>query len=163
MGVSFPTLSLAGPPTDGVNEVQSITAGGTWSSGTFTLTVPLTTEETDPITFAATAAQVAAALNALPSFADTEVSAAGGPLPATPINVTFIGPQTGGKDLDLMTGDVTSIVGAGHTITIAEETAGVRGSYRGVQGGAVLMDTTNARVYQNSGNAQTPVWAEYTP
>jgi hypothetical protein len=79
----------------GVNEVQSLVAtGGT--AGTFTLT--FIGQTTAPIAFDATAAEVQAALEALSNVNPGDIVAAGGPLPATPVTLTF-GGQYAGQDV----------------------------------------------------------------
>lgn len=53
-------------PTNGVDEIQLLTGGGTISGGTFTITFGADT--TDPIDWEATAAEVQAALELLPGI-----------------------------------------------------------------------------------------------
>ena len=60
----------------GTNEVQTITASGTWTSGTFTLTFQGQT--TAPIAFDATAADIVTALNLLSNIDSGDVTATGG-------------------------------------------------------------------------------------
>lgn len=67
-----------------VSEVQTLTPSGTISGGTFTLTARGYT--TSALPFGATAAQIAAALNALPGVF---CSATGGPISTTAVVVTF--------------------------------------------------------------------------
>jgi len=72
------------PATPGTSEVQSVAiAGGPPTTGTFVLTV--NGVASDPIPFNATAAQVNGALNNAPATA----VASGGPLPASPITLTW--------------------------------------------------------------------------
>ena len=42
--------------------------------------------------------------------------------------------------------------------TSDDTTAGVLGDFRGVDAGAFLVDTTNKKVYKNTGTAYIPVW-----
>ena len=73
---------------DAVDEVQTITITGTPTGGTFTLT--LNGETTGDIDWDASAADVQAALVALPGVEDGDVVCTDGPLPAT-VTVTFGG------------------------------------------------------------------------
>lgn len=76
-----------GPLSAGTAEVQTVTITGTPTGGTFTLTY--SGQTTAPIAFNATAAQVEAALEALPNLDTDEVAVTGGPGPGTPWTVTF--------------------------------------------------------------------------
>lgn len=77
-------LRLTGAST---NEVQTITITGTPTGGSFALTFrgPVSTS----LAFNATAAQVQAALEPLSTIGFGNVVCAGGPLPGTPVTVTF--------------------------------------------------------------------------
>lgn len=161
MPVSFRQLSFAGAPTQGVDEVQTITPSGTISGGTFTLTYGGDT--TAAIDFDATAAEVAAALNALDALGSGEVTGSGGPVNTDPVDITFSGRTSGGLGVSEMTVDDALLTGSTPALAISTATAGVRGTYRGAQVGAVLQDTTNGRLYENTGSAQTPAWTEFNP
>ena len=73
------------------NEVQQIAINGAPTGGNFTLTFNDggTIAPTGPIPFNATAAQVQAALVALPNIAVGDVAVVGGPLPGAFVQVTF--------------------------------------------------------------------------
>lgn len=73
----------------GTNEVQELAITGSPTGGTFTLTYGA--ETTAAIAYNATAAQVQAALEALPGLLPGDVVCAGGPLPGTPVTITFQG------------------------------------------------------------------------
>ena len=106
----------------GTNEVQTITASGTWTSGTFTLTFQGQT--TAPIAFGATAATIVTALEALSNIDSGDVSATGAaPIGTTPLVVTFAG-RYAGVDVPLLSIDASGIVGAGHAAVVAETTPG---------------------------------------
>jgi hypothetical protein len=77
------------PSVGGTNEVQSIAITGTPTGGTFTLTYG--SETTAPIAYNASAANVQSALLALSAFSAGDVVATGGPLPGTPVVLTFGG------------------------------------------------------------------------
>jgi hypothetical protein len=91
-----------------VNEVQTASVTGAPTGGTFTLAYKGRT--TAPIPYNATAAAVQAALQALPTVGPGGVVCAGGPLPGTPVTVTFRGPH-GGKDVPLLTANSGSLTG----------------------------------------------------
>ncbi len=86
--------------TGGTNEIQRITVTGTPSSGTFTITYGGAT--TAAIAFDATAAIVKAAFEKLATVGQGNTTCAGGPLPGTAVNITFIGPL-GAQDLSPIT------------------------------------------------------------
>jgi hypothetical protein len=90
----------------GANEVQTVTLNGTPGSGTFTLTLGVDT--TAGIAFDATAADVAAALNAV--LGAGSVSVTGGPGPAVPWLVEFTGTYAQAEVVE-MTADATLLVG----------------------------------------------------
>lgn len=73
----------------GTNEIQTITITGAPTGGTFQLR--FRSETTAPINWNATSANVKTALDALASLAPGDTTAAGGPLPTTPVTITFTG------------------------------------------------------------------------
>ncbi|SIO60141.1 hypothetical protein SAMN05444166_6282 [Singulisphaera sp. GP187] len=75
--------------TNGSNETKRITVTGTPTGGTLTSTV--NGQTTAAIVYNATAAAVQAALEALSNVAVGGAICTGGPLPGTPVNVTFTG------------------------------------------------------------------------
>ncbi len=104
----------AGTQTD---EVQSVVATG-GDSGDFTFT--FFGETTAAISFDATAAQVQAALELLPNIEPGDVTCAGGPLPTTPVTITF-GGQYAGQNVPALV--VTDNIANG-TATISTSTPG---------------------------------------
>jgi hypothetical protein len=109
-----------GPLTAGTSEVQTVTITGAPTGGTFTLTYAGQT--TAPIAYNATAAQVEAALEALPNLDTDEVGVAGGPGPGTPWTVTFAA-QLGNVAQMIATGSFTG--GTAPAVAVATTTAGV--------------------------------------
>jgi hypothetical protein len=73
---------------------QSLTTSGSPTGGTFTLTDP-TWGTTTAIAYNASAATVAAALNALPGSGGSAFNATGGPLPGTGVTITENGAPAG--------------------------------------------------------------------
>jgi hypothetical protein len=101
----------------GVNEKETITATGTVTGGTFTLTYSAQT--TAAIPYNATAYQVQQALIALSNIGPNEVRCSGGPWPGTPIVVDFDGTLSGTLSGAPMTITTTGLTGTtpGGTIT----------------------------------------------
>lgn len=157
-------LETAGAPTAGTDEIQTITIGGTPTSGTFTLTFEGHT--TAPITWSATnntlIANVDAALGALANIgsasnvttADSTLSSGIGAL-----TVTFVAAR-GKMAVGLMTADASGLEGTNPTVVVTESTPGVTASFRGSPKGATLMDTTNGIAYVNTGTAAAPTWTK---
>lgn len=75
--------------TTSVSEVQTLTVTGTPTGGTFRLN--FNGQTTAAIAYNATAAQVAAAVAALTNVGAGNVAGTGGPLPGTPVVLTFQG------------------------------------------------------------------------
>lgn len=103
-----------------VNEVQQIAITGTATGGTFTLT--FSGQTTGPIVFGATAAQVKTALVALSNIDASDVACTGGPLPGTPVVVTFQGKYED-TDVPVMTG-TSSLTGTSPVLAITTTTPG---------------------------------------
>ena len=95
-------------------EVQRITITGTPTGGTFTLTFDGQT--TGSIAYNAVAADVVTALNALSNINPGDVTATGGPLPGSAVDVTFVG-QYEGVNVPQMT--ATSSLTGGTTPAVA--------------------------------------------
>lgn len=102
------------------NEVQSLTAQGTVSGGTFTLTYDGQT--TTAIAWNASAATIKAALDALSNLAPADTSLTGGALPGTPVVVTFQG-ALAGANVSQLAVDNALITGGG-SIQAATTTQG---------------------------------------
>lgn len=121
LGIEVSTLAQ-GVAT--VDEVQRVALIGNPTGGTFTLGLPGLTAAT--LDFDATASEVAAGLNGV--LGSGEVTATGGPLPNTPVVVTFSGTEYGDRNLDLMTGDPANLTGGTSFLTVATPTPGVAGT-----------------------------------
>lgn len=153
MPVNYGLLTKAGTPTDGVDEVQSLTIDAL--SGTYTLTFGGQT--TSAIAFNATAVQVQTALWALSSIGSSGVSVTGDA--GGPYTITFGGALSGLPQSEITT-TATNLTGGAGTAVVAEVTAGVRGDYRGSSSRQPLIDTTNRKIYENTGTRAKPVWTE---
>ncbi len=119
-GVPF-TLTRSDTAVTTVNEVQTITAGGTVSGGTFTLTYDGQT--TTAIAYNADAATVDAALEALSNIGAGDVTCAGGALPGAAVTVTFTA-ALAATDVVQLTADGALLTGTSPTIAVATTTQG---------------------------------------
>lgn len=115
---------VIGSQAAGTNDVQTFTASGTWTSGTYAITFQGQT--TAAIAYDATAAAVVTALNLLSNIDSGDVTATGAaPLGTTPLVVTFADAgRYDGLHVPLMSIDVSNIVGAGHACVVTETTPG---------------------------------------
>ncbi len=151
----------AGAPVNGTNEVQTLTIGGTPTGGTFKLAYEGQT--TGPITWSSTnavlLANIQAALNALATVGTNGIVASAGTLTAGigTILLTF-----GANLAKLVVPNVTiannSLTGTAPTLANAETTPGVTATARGAAPSATLKDTTNKKLYINTGTALEPTW-----
>jgi hypothetical protein len=154
--------TIAGAPSDGVDEIQTVTIGGTPTSGTFNLTFDGHT--TAAITWSATnntlLANVDAALEALPNIGVGGVTTADSTLSSGigALTVTFTG-NNAKKNVALMTANAAGLVGTAPTVVVTLTTTGVDASFRGALPGATLNDITNADFYVNTGTALSPIWS----
>ncbi len=105
-------------------EVQTATMTGAPTGGTFMLSYY--SVQTLPIPYNCTAAQVAAALTALPSINSGGVTATGGPFPGTPIVVTFAGANApGAQPLILAQSNPGLTGGTSPAVTVTRTTSGI--------------------------------------
>ena len=156
--------TVAGAPTAGTDEVQTITFGGTPDGGTFKLAFKGRT--TSAISWSATNATLVSnidtALGALSTIGGAaNVTTAVGTMTAGigTITVTFVG-TLAKKAVPLLTVFANNLTGTDPTIQIAETTPGVSASHRGAPIGAQLIDTTNGVAYVNTGTATIPTWTK---
>lgn len=124
-------IKAVGPA--GVQEIETVTITGAPTGGTFTMTYSAQT--TTALPYNATAAQVQTALQALSNIGDSDVIVTGGPFPATPMVISFIGALSGtvtGAPLTAtasFTGGTTPAIGVVRTQTGASSTPAT-GSYQ---------------------------------
>jgi hypothetical protein len=112
-------LRLTGSP---VNKVQTLTITGAPTGGTFKLAYKSVSTAT--IAYNATSAAVQAALEALSTIGSGNVVCAGGPLPASPVTITFQG-LLAGSNLPLVTVNSAAFTaGTTPAATVAETTPG---------------------------------------
>lgn len=149
----------AGAPVAGTNEVQTLTIDAT--GGTFKLSFEGFT--TGAITWSATnatlLANIQAALDALASLGTNEVVATAGTLTAGvgTILLTFSGTNHGKMAVGNIAVANNSLTGTA-TCSIAETTPGVDATARGIPPGGLLVDTTNSKLYINTGTALSPTF-----
>lgn len=143
-------LEFLGPSAEieaGVNEVQSLVITGTATAGTFTAVIMGQTTAT--IAFNATAGAVQTALNnALATLGSTyTVTTGGGPLPATPVTITFSGTGVAARDIGTIQVGTNSLTGTTPVPVFSTTTPGYSG------GRAVLVDIPGAWTAINLGGS----------
>lgn len=155
-------LENAGAPGAGTDEVQTLTIGGTPTSGTFTLSFQGAV--TAPITWSSTnntlVANIDAALGALRTVGGAaNVTTAVGTMTAGigTITITFVA-ALGKLAVPTIVVVSNDLEGTDPTVAVAETTPGVTATHRGVAKGTVVTDTTNGKLYINSGTAVAPTW-----
>lgn len=154
-------LSNAGAPVAGTDEVQTLTFGGTPTGGTFKLRFE--SQTTAAITWSSTnatlVANIDAALEALTSIGTGNVTTAVGTMTAGigTITVTFVSGR-GKQAVELLVVADNSMTGTSPTLAVAETTPGVTATGRGSSPGRLLVDSTNAKLYVNTGTANAPTW-----
>ena len=115
-------LQGAAVPTAGTDEVQQIAITGGPTGGTFTLT--FSSQTTSPIAYNASAANVQSALEALSNIAPGDVTCTGGPLPTTPVAVSFAGGAYDGADVPQMTATSSLTGGTSPAVAVTTTTPG---------------------------------------
>lgn len=152
----------AGAPVAGTDEVQTLTIGGTPTGGTFRLA--LNGHPTAAITWSATngtlLSNMNTALDAMKGGGTAAIVATAGTLTAGigTVTLTFSGAPLSKSAVNTMTVYDNSLTGTTPTLAVAETTPGVNATARGLQPGGLLIDTTNAKLYVNTGTAQLPVY-----
>ena len=153
-------LQVAGAPTAGTNEVQTLTIDAT--GGTFKLAFDGFT--TAAISWSATnntlRDNVDAALEALPNIGTGGVTTAVGTMTAGvgTLTITFAG-NLALRVVPTITVANNSLTGTA-TLSVAETTPGVNASGLGAAKGSLLTDTTNGILYINTGTALAPTWTK---
>lgn len=150
----------AGVPSVGVDEIQTLTIGGTPTGGSFTLTFEGYTTAAIAWTAvdATLIADIQAKLEALANIGTGNV------LVTDTTMTSGIGAATltfrvglGKKDVGLVVAN-SSLTGTTPTVVVALTTTGVDASARGAAKGATLTDITNGKQYINSGTPAAPTW-----
>lgn len=154
-------IVTSGAPSAGTDEVQTLTIGGTPTSGTFKLAFEGFT--TAAITWSSTnntlRDNVDTALEALPSIGTGGVTTAVGTMTAGigTLTITFAG-NRGKQAVPLISVADNSLAGTAPTVAVTETTPGVDASGRGASKGALLVRQDTGVVYVNTGTATAPTW-----
>jgi hypothetical protein len=152
----------AGAPGAGTDEVQTLTFGGTWLAGdTFVLRYEGVATSAIPwsATNATLVASIDSALGALPDIGGAaNVTTAVGTMTAGigTITVTFVAALGKQAVNNIVVQTVTSAAG---TLANAETTPGVTAAGKNqVPPGGLVVDTTNAKLYVNTGTLAAPAY-----
>lgn len=149
---SGPDVGKVGPyQAAGADEVQTLTKTGTWSGGTYILTVMGV--PTAALAYDATAATVQTAVRA--AIAASSLSAAdkaigdgititGGPLSTTPLAFTFNGEV--GADVATITWDIAAVTGSTPGLGVVTGTPGSAGATDGRQTAANIVGLNNTEL-----------------
>lgn len=107
-----------------INEAQTLTKGGTWSAGTYLLT--MLGQTTSALAFDAVAGTIQTALNTALSALGSgyTVTVTGGPLATTPVVVTCTGTEIAGRNVPMIVADITLVTGTAPTVSVAQTTPG---------------------------------------
>lgn len=157
-GIFGPYLN-AGAPTAGTSEVQTLTIGGTPTGGTFRLSFEGV--RTGSITWSATNATLLANMNAAmdAAWGTASVVAAAGTLTAGIGTVTLtFGANRALQAVPTIAVNENALTGSAPTLAVAETTPGVDATQRGAAKGALLIDTTNGTLYQQTGTPPSVTW-----
>lgn len=155
-------LRNAGAPSAGTSEVQNLEIGGTPTGGTFKLSFEGFV--TAAIAWSATnntlIANIQTALRALPSLGASEITVADVDLASGIGNVSLtFGGNRGKQAIGTLIGvHDNSLTGTAPTVEVTETTPGVDATGRGSEKGTLLVDTTNGKLYMNTGTALAPTW-----
>ena len=154
-------ISNAGAPVAGTDEIQTITIGGTPTAGSFTLTYDGFTTAAIPWSAvnATLVASIDSALEALPNIGTGGVAVAVGTATAGigTFTVTFSGANLAKRAVNLMT-SASSLTGTAPTLAVTETTPGVNATALGIAAGGLLIDTTNKKLYINTGTQAAPTF-----
>jgi hypothetical protein len=155
----YGTRLNAGPPSAGSNEVQTLTFGGTWAPGdTFRLSYE--GRLTAVLSWSAVNATLLAAIQAgLDAITGTSwIVATAGTLTTGlgTVLLTFSGGDVSHRNVNSVA--VPNVTSAAGTLTNAETTPGVTATARDAQPGTTVLDTTNSKLYINTGPQGAPVW-----
>lgn len=158
-GVTAEILNYAGVPGTGTDEVQTLTIDAT--GGTFKLRFEgfVTAAITWSSTNATLLSNINTALEALPSIGTGGITTAVGTMTAGvgTLTLTFAGNRGKQAIGSLVTVANNSLTGTA-TLSIAETTPGVDATFRGAPKGQLVVDTTNGKLYINTGTALAPTW-----
>jgi phage tail sheath gpL-like len=164
---SWEVYAIAGAPSNGTNEVDTLTIQSSTNGGTFTIAVS-GGRTTTPIAWSATnatlVANVDAALEALPNIGTGGVTTAVGTMTAGigTITITFAGANSAATDVPTLSIGTNSLTG-GAAPTLTTTTPGVAGTFKNARPGTILVDNTTPGLYFNTSATQgAPTWTAVT-
>lgn len=158
LGLGSPLLN-AGAPSAGTDEVQTLTFGGTITGGSILLTVNgIAASVAWSATTATLLANVDAALVAIWGEATAAFTVADSSLSSGIGDLTITYVANMGKLAVPLPTITNNLTGTTPTAAIVETTPGVTATARGCAPGAQLIDTTNKKIYINTGTAIAPTW-----
>lgn len=164
---AWPVYAVAGAPTNGTNEVDTLTIQTGTNGGTFTIVVA-GGRTTQPITWSATnatlVANVDAALEAVPNIGTGGVATAVGTMTAGigTITITFNSAKTAATDVPTLSIGTNSLTG-GAAPTLTTTTPGVAATFKDARPGTILVDNTTPGLYFNTSATQgAPAWTAVT-
>jgi hypothetical protein len=151
IGGAIGLYTNAGAPSAGTDEVQSVDITGTPTGGTFRLSMD--GAATGDIAYNANAAAVQSALEAVVGTGNVAVT---GTNPN--FSVAFQGAlsQKAVSQVALARNELTG--GTAPSVSTSTDTPGVTGTHREAAKGSLLTDTTNGKLYINTGSAGDPTW-----
>lgn len=150
-----------GTPTDGTNEVQTLTFSGSIDGGTFKLS--FRGRATASITWSATNSTLASntqtALRALSTIDGANVTVAVGTMTSGigTLTATFNG-SLAKASLPTMHVAQNALTGSGALVAVSETTPGVDATKRSADQGDLLYDMTNGGLYMNTGGPGVAQW-----
>lgn len=156
-GDAFGKKMTTGQLMGGVTrEVQTITASGTVTGGTYTITIVELGVTTAALAYNANAATVQAAIDLLPGVQDGDITVGGGPLPATPMTLTYGGPYLAGRNVAQATVDGALLTGTTPVYTPTTTTPGADAvtTIEAVPAGAVMADVWLDATWAGLGTTQ---------
>lgn len=158
-------LPNAGVPGAGTNEVQNLEISGTPNGGTFKLAFE--NQITSAITWSSTTntllANIQAALDALPSLGANGCVASDVDLLSGVGNIALtFGAAREKENVPTITVSLNSLTSSDGqdpaTLAVTVTTPGVTATFRGWPAGQAVRDTTNKKLYVNTGTATAPTW-----
>lgn len=155
----MPVFERAGVPVAGTNEVQTVTIGGTPTGGTFKIALGamITASITWSSTNATLLGNINTALDAV--FGTASIVATDSTLTAGIGNflLTFSGNEYA-KSVQPLVTLTNSLTGTAPTLARAETTPGVDAAPYRVPAAGLVSDTTNKKLYINTGTVYAPTW-----
>jgi hypothetical protein len=158
----------AGVPSNGTNQIDTLTIGGTPTGGTFTISA--SGFRTSPaITWSATnatlVANIDAALEGMNWVGTGGVTTAVGTMTAGigTITLTFTGKNAKSASVPVLVAN-SSLTGTSPTAAITITTPGVEATFKNAKTGSLLVDSVTPDLYINdSTTAGSPTWTKVSP